>query len=265
MAIEKSTILDGGGNGGHRGPKTFDYVLGTNYSADIYYKGSYTAERHELAEKTELLIARAHLWSPTFAHRMVQEALDRSDPLNTSWIGFRKTDAPRGEYEGAAWQEEIHVPINRNEEKDLLHMMLRVFEPQAQGRHFGRSAMQLALWAHPDAELVGHRSGSPRAVRAWLNSGVFREGRRFPKDIPFFKAPNMAQVLLWVWENYHINGRFPNLSTGVSIGDYPEPNGAYVYDSKYRSIEEHEWMTSPTGLKMKLLRGDALYELGEVA
>lgn len=250
------------GNGYQRGPTTID-LTGTGYSADIYYKGSYITERLSLAQKTEVLIAKAHLWTPEVAKQIVTAGLAKSNPQNTSWIGFRKSDALKGEYIGAAWQEEIFVPTFEGG-RHLLYMKLRVFEPDDQGHYLGRTAIQLAVSVYPGADCLAHRSGNPRAVRSWLESGVFREGRRFPYDLTFDKEPELQQILFWIYRQFHIRGRTPNLLTGVSIGDYIEPNGAYVPDPRHEStMKIHRWMTEK--LRMKFERGDALYEIGELA
>lgn len=253
--------IDKASQDGPRGPITID-LLGTGYSADIYNKALYRMEKTELAAKTEVLIARAKLWTPEIAHQIIERGLERSDSQYTSWIGFRYTTAPQGQYEGAAWQEEIHVPT-RGGDRYLLFMKLRVFAPEAQGHHLGRTAMQLALGVHSDAELIAHRSGSARGALAWLESGVFKEGGRFPRDVSFDKVPAMPQILLWLWDTYHTKGEVPSLITGVSKGDYPEPNGADPVDEKYPKVMEiRAWMENV--LKMKLTRGDALYEIGQL-
>lgn len=258
MVTEKGITTNGNVS---RGPTTLD--LGSGYSADTYYKSSYITEQAALAQVTELLVIRSGLWTPEVARQMVKKGFDNSDPQNTSWIGFRKLGAPRDEYVGLAWQQEINIPTVEGTQR-LLYLNLRAFEPEAQRKHLGRTAIQLALNIYPEVQLIAHRSGSPAAVYSFLESGVFKEGKRYPYDMPFDKAPMMPQILLWVYSLFHINGKSPNLSTGVSIADYIEPNKAYIPDLAHGpTMAIREWMEGK--LKMKLDRGDALYEIGEVA
>ncbi|MBU1031413.1 hypothetical protein KKE03_00595 [Patescibacteria group bacterium] len=262
MAQERAlTLPQQTGCSRSRGPTTID-LTGTGYSADTYNKASYITEEKELAHKTKILIARAQLWTPSVADKIVEQGLKQSDSDYTSWIGFRKSDSPVGEYEGAAWQEEVVIPTTKGSRR-FLWMKLRVFAPEAQGLHFGRTSMQLSLSAHPEVDSIGHRSGSARAVRAWLESDVFQTGRRFPRDITFEQDPAVAQMLLWIWETYRTDGEMPSMITGVSKYDYPEPNGADPVDEKYTgTMETRKWMKEV--LKMKFKKGDALYEIGEL-
>ncbi len=272
------------GGAEQRGPTAIDLPK-TGYIVDMYQKGSYIAEKDELARITKRLIVSSGLWTQDVANQMVESGLGSSDPDNTSWLGFRKSNAPRGEYDGVAWQEELYIPTVRGYVR-LLHMKLRAFVPDAQGLHLGRTGMQLALGAHPEVTHISHRTGSAAAARSWLESGVFREGRRFPYDLPFVQAPQLPQILLWLYELYHVNGERPNLSTGVSVGDYIEQNKAYIPDRTHQpTMEILKWMEEkPTvlvdGMEVKrkvlvdgmekdplgmdLQRGDSLTEIGEL-
>ncbi len=248
---------------GHRGPITLD-LGGTDYSADIYYKTPYIAEKDELVRITEGLIVKSGLWNPDVAKGRILAIVERSDPRKTSWIGFRKSDTPRGQYEGATWQEILPIPTVRGDKKPLF-MILRVFIQEAQGKHMGRISMPLALNTHYEDEPthIVHRTGSPAAVRAWLESGVFKPKRRFPRDLSFMEDPLAIMLLIGIYELTHVNGRFPNLSTGISIGEYSGPNTAYIPDPNHApTMEIRQWMVEK--LKMNFLRGDALTEIGEL-
>lgn len=246
---------------GHRGPSTIDHVLGTDYSADVFNKSSYMAEKGALAEITEGLIVRSGLWSVETARIMVASGLEVSDPQNTSWIGFRKTAAPRGQYDGVAWQEETPMPLPKRDRHNL-YMKLRAFAPEIQGKHFGRFAMQLAFNSHPEVDSISHRTGNPIAVRSWLESEVFKPGRRFPYDLPFNADQDMPLMLLWLYDRYHTQGEIPDISTGVSVGDYLEPNGAIPKKIHGETQNIMNWLIFE--LKFNFNRCDALYEIGEL-
>lgn len=261
MIVKSKEMQNGGGEREPRGPTTVD-LPGIGYSADIYHKASYVDARVVLAQKAEILIVRAGLFSPEVARLMVAKGLEGSTPQNTSWIGFRKLGASIGNYDGLSWQEQLKIPTFQGTEQ-LLYLKLRAFEPEAQRKHLGRTAIQLALNAHPDVRYLAHRTASPAAVRSFVESGVFKEGQRFPYDTPFSNDPLAPHLLLWLYSKYHINGRIPNLKTGVSIADYIEPNKAYVPDPTHAPTKEiHRWMVEK--LKMNFQRGDSLMEIGEL-
>lgn len=264
------------GTNGHRGPSAVD-LPATGYSADIYQGESYIAEKFALAEQGKLIAARSGLWTPKAAHEMIMRAFNKSEPRNTSWIGIRKTDAPRGQYNGFAWQEEEVVPTTVRKLRTV-HMILRVLDTDIQGLqniHFGRILMQLGIGLYPNANTVDHRSGNPIAVASWLWSGVFKAGRRFPYDKTFIEDREMPHALLWLYSRFHTAGEYPNLLTGVSKGDYLEPNGAIPINIRGRAQEVSQWMTekrkvvsvdgeNKRSLGMDLRNRDALYEIGEL-
>ncbi len=261
MVVEKQTIsrplINGGG---HRGPTTID--LGNGFSADTYSKSPYIAEKDYLVQITEGLVARANLWIPDVARDRILDISKKSDPKNTSWIGFRNADAPIGQYDGCAWQDMLYIPTVRGDIA-LLFMRLRVFAPEAQRLHLGRSSMQIALNTHSEAEpvYIGHRTGSPAAVRSWLEADIFRLRRRFPYDLPYENDFVASMLLMNIYELTHINGRIPNRSTGVSVGEYAESNRAYIPDPTHEpTMRILEWMTG----KLKMKPGDALTEIGEL-
>lgn len=247
---------------GHRGPVTLD--LGIGYSADTYYKTSYVAELPYLAEITEELVVKANLWPREVAQERIATIIGQTDPQKTSWIGFRKSDAPRGQYEGAAWQDILKIPTFRRDSR-LLFMRLRVFIPEAQRKHMGRTAMPLSLNTHSEDEPthMGHRTGSPAAGYAWLEAPVFRPGRRSPYDRSYNKDTTALMLMIGVYELTHIHGRFPNLSTGVSIGEFSGPNMAYIPDPNHApTMKIYKWMVEK--LKMNFERGDVLTQIGEL-
>ncbi len=251
---------NGNGSSRHRGPTTVD--LGTGYSAEIFYRSSYISQKEKLAHITEGLVVSSGLFSPSIARHLVSTGLEKSDPNNTSWIGFRKTDEPFGKYKGLAWQEELSIPTVEGE-KIVLYMKLRAFEKDAQRHHLGRTAIQLVLNTHIDSQILAHRTASPAAALSWLESGVFEPGRRLPRDLPFDKDPVAPQILMWLWTKYHINGRVPNFRTGVSIGDYPEQNGAYEPDPTHApTMEICRWMTGKLGMNFR--RGDSLMQIADL-
>lgn len=258
---------------GHRGPSTLD-LPGTGYSADTYNKGSYVAEKEVLAEMATKIVISSGLWTPETARIMIASGLDVSDPQTTSWIGFRKTDTPKGQYSGFAWQEEVRIPTHRGD-RCTLYMKLRAFEPEMQGQGFGGTAMQLNLYTHNEVDSVAHRSGNPVAVRSWLKLKEFKQGRRFPYDLPFDADEEQPHLLLWIYSRYHTRGKTPSMSTGVSVSDYIEPNGAIPREITGPTKDIFDWMTEKKiieiegkkrkGLGIVLDRGDALYEIGELA
>lgn len=258
---------------GHRGPTTLD-LPGTGYSTDTYFKGAYVAEKEELAQKAEIIVVRTKLWTPPTAHEMIERAFAQSDPQNASWIGFRKTDAPQGEYEGFTWSEGVTIPTTKRDIQTI-HMIIRAFDPAIQGIHFGRIAMQLTISNYPEADKIDHRSASAIAIRSFLESGVVKRGRRFPFDLPYDADDEMSQVLLWLYTRFHTRGKMPNFTTGVSKGDYIEPNGAIPADIHGPAQEIQSWLVEKKtvivngekkrGLGMDLPNGDALYEASDLA
>lgn len=244
----------------HRGATTV--ALGNGYSADIYHKASYVFQKEGLATTTIGLVVRSGFLSPVSAEQLVSTGLEKSDPQHTSWIGFRKTDEPFGKYVGVAWQEELTIPTVEGD-KRVLYMKLRAFEKEAQRHHLGRTAIQLALSAHSDAQILVHRTGNPAAALSWLESEVFEPGTRRPFDVPFDTDLVYPQLLLWLWSKYRIKGEVPDLRTGVSIGDYVEQNGAYKLDRTHvASANIYDWMVE--GLRMDFPRGDSLMQMAEI-
>lgn len=258
--MERQTAPPGNG---YRGPSSVDFP-GTGYTADTYSKGSYRAEKGGLMEITEDLVVRSGLWPPDEARRRILAISEGIDPQNFSWIGFRKLDASPGQYEGAALQDVLHIPTVRGD-IPLLFMRLRVFLPEARRKHLGRTAMQLAIHAHSDAEPthIAHRTCSPAAAYSWLMADVFKPGRRFPFDSPFDRDFIAFMLLFNIYDVTRVRGKLPNKSTGVSIGEYLEPNRAYVPDPTHvPTMGIKKWMEER--LNMNFQRGDALTQVGEL-
>lgn len=262
---------------GSRGPISWPVTAkdGTTYIADIYNKGSYRGEQTGLAEQSKLMVARANLWTPDVANTRINAIVDMVDPDYTSWIGFRKPESPRNEYEGCAWQTEIDIPIPGGSMR-LLWMLIRALKPDAQKLHLGRESMKLSYLSHPEATHMGHRTGSVAAVLSWLE-GPLRRGTRAPYDINFDEIVGYRIALPVLYELTHVNGLHPNRKTGVSAREYGGATTAYKHDPSHtRATEVLNWMTASedtevevlgkkrSGLEMDLGEGAALFEIGEL-
>lgn len=249
-----------------RGPTEID-IRGSGFIADIYNRSSYKNNQYDLVEKGKLLVAKANLWTPEVAETRFNAIMELVDPSNTSWIGFRRKGSKPDEYVGFTWQTQIDIPIRRGSMR-FIWMILRALEPEVQGRHLGRIGMQLSLISHPDATDIGHRSGSAAAILSWLMAGIYRSGTRAPYDTPFNKVPKYSIALPIIYELTHVNGQPPDPLTGVSIGEFTEPNRAYVPNPEHvKTMGVLAWMQRPVvekGLGMDLPRGDALFEFGEL-
>lgn len=233
---------------GHKSSSTID-LPGLGYSADIYMGGAYREKELELVGKLKLIIAEAKVWTPDVAERMVEDARATCNPDNASMICFRKSTDPTEieSYRGLTWQEIEDIPTSRGSHRTVW-MKFRVLDPESQGLHLGRWAMQeaISLYLELGVDSISHKSGSKRAVHAFNESNAFKNGCRYPKDRGFDQEAQMAQVLLWLWDRHQIHGEMPSLTSGVSINDYEEPNGADpINDEKYPNIKPTRgWLES---------------------
>lgn len=259
----QAEILSEYGNG-HRGPRTVDFNLGRKrgYSADIFYGASYNNRKDELVEIATDLTVRSGLWSLEIAREMTQRGKDTVASQNTSMTFFRKSDVVSGKYIGFSWQEMLFIPTIRGD-IPVVYFRLRVFEEQHRRKHLGRIAVQLALVANPEATYLAHRTANPAAALSFMESGVFKEGRRFPWDAKFNTDSLVQQIMMGIFFRERVNGTEIDMVTGVCRADYPELNGAYVPDLNHApTMEIRRRMQEEFG--MIFSRGDSLYVVGEL-
>lgn len=220
------------------------------YVADIYTGSDYKKREEELTTQLRRLIDIAQVWSPDVAERMVEGALKTCNPDNASMICIRKAeDPPKIEkYKGIAWQELEHIPTPIGVH-NTVWMKFRILDPDIQGLQLGRWVMQqgIVLYLREGVDSISAKTGSRRAVHAFFESGVFPNGCRYSRDRSYLENAQMPFVVLWLHARHHINGPVPDLTTGISLNDYEEPNGADPVEryKNYPNIRPTlEWLES---------------------
>jgi len=222
------------GNGDTLTPQPIE-VNYNNYVLEAYSGPSYLAKKDWLDARVLDLTVRSGRWSSAdIAEEMVRRgsvvrANSKANKIySPSIILFRLKDKLSDEpdaYVGFSKQclRRIHTTIAG--EVQLFHLQARAILEGHRGVGLGRFAIQQGRLLYNEATHFGQRSASAIAFQSALGTqGIFREGRRAPWDLRFDEDFLLEEIVTNWFFQIRAYGRTLDMSTGVSIGDYPEGN-----------------------------------------
>lgn len=148
-------------------------------------------------------------------------------------------------------------------ETPLLYISNRAFDEQYRGMHLGRVSIQIARTVHGEARWMAHRTQSEVAAYSVLQADVYNPRRVFPWNARYYTDLTAQKLMTDLFYAVHVNGQTVDMSTGVSIGDYIEPNWVNRINPEHApTVEIRRRMTEEFG--MDFARGDSLYIVGEL-
>lgn len=155
----------------------------------------------------------------------------------------------------------MHNVLGR--ETPLLYISNRAFDEQYRGMHLGRTSIQIARAIHEEARWMAHRTQSEVAVYSVLQADVYNPRRLFPWNAMYYTDLTAQKLMTDLFYAVHVNGQTVDMSTGVSVGDFIEPNRANIINPNHApTVEIRRKMIEELGMDFE--RGDALYIVGEL-
>lgn len=202
-----------------------------DYISEVYSGPAFLVRKNELYSVALDITIRSERWSnPELAEEMVRrgaETRSRSGVnrvLSPSMILFREKDAQPGVYVGFSKQclRRIHTSYG---EIPLFHLQARAILEEHRGVGLGRLAIQQGRLLYNEAAWFAQRSASAIAFWSALGTqGLFREGSRYPWDAPYPTNFLAQEIVVGLFFQIRANGLTMDMSTGVSVADYPEGN-----------------------------------------
>lgn len=265
-------ILDNGtanpGNGGLRPPRELEYL---GLPVFQYSGKSFVDHKEQLVVVTAKLMSAELGWSPDASFNTMERGLriPRGISPDSRFIpSVLVFEDGNGNIIGASAQKYIELETEIAGKVPFLQHLLRAFKEEYRRGGRGRYAVRQAQSKHDQAEYYGHCTQSAAAIYANQQSGILVSGEYFPIDQTYDRNPKAREIMFayYLKRRANLNG-WVDERTGVSKGDFPEPNLSYAPNPGHRETTEiYERMRdkSANGFKMTFPSRDALHGVGRL-
>lgn len=248
------------------------------YEVDVFSEEAFARNQAGL---TELVIDFARIgmgWSGATAREVYSKALSVRDLSDESTYPSVMVFRKEGVVAGVSAQRLKYITTYVAGMVPVEYHILRGFNPLFQGQGMGRDSIELSRLVHRRAIYYAARNGSPIPVWATMQANqegnLFVPGSLHPWERFYDTDPKVDRVFQEIMGQLHMDistgGKWPNGSTGVSIGDYPEYNRSYTPRSKHTPTEgllrRMEGRRMRNGeLAMNIKRGDSVITVAKFA